>query len=163
MTRETFGALAFGLFGLCACADRIPEPIVIPTTPHISWVITTEDSPANEEEVCRSDPRSPCVLPASAADTKRFATVHLYLHPATTDTKYTGTMHVKFFSGAESKGHEQKIDTTIKAGAPRYSISTTADVTTIPGSYDVRILLNAASTTQRSQHAIQDDIAVTAK
>ena len=163
MTRGALGALAFGLSGLCACAERIPEPVVIPTTPHISWVITIESSPGNEQPGCRSDPRTVCIFTASTAITKRFATVHLYLHPATTDTKYTGTMQVGFFSGAESKGHERKIETFVKAGGPRHGISTTDIVTAIPGSYDVRVLLNAASASQPSLQAIQDHISVTVK
>ena len=158
MTRGIVGVVAIGVLGLYGCAERIPEPTVIPNTPHISWVITTEREQGTEQMVCQSDPRTPCVVPATTVNAKRLATFHLYLHPGASDTKYTGTMQVGFFSGTVQ---QSKIDATVTAGNAPHGVSTTDIVTQRSGSYAIKLELNAVSGTPPSTQVIEDDIVVT--
>ena len=155
--------LALLLVALGGCAQRVPEPAVVPTAPHISWIVTTETNRSSLREVCRSDPRTPCVLPASTAATKQLATVRLFLHPAPTDTTYTGTISASFFHGAAERVHESKIDATVRRGAAPYGTSVTDIVTETAGQYVVRIQLRAGPPGQPDSRPLEDEIAVTVK
>lgn len=102
-------AIFFGFIGAGCGGHRIPEPPgAHPGVPHISWAIHagTADDP-EQLLVCESDPRSECVVGASRKDKPFFATLHLYLHPATSETTYTGTVQVGFFASGPSA---QRID-----------------------------------------------------
>lgn len=84
-----------------------------------------------EQLLCQSDPRTSCVIPVSTPTAKRLATVHLYLHPSSGDTKYSGAMRVGFFNGSETAVHESKVDVLVKATDGPYNVSVTDLVTPV--------------------------------
>lgn len=156
--RQLRVSLVAGAPGAWACAHPIPEPVAVHVTPHISWVISSTESPDGRERfVCRSDPRTSCVVRTSTPETKRLATVHVYLHPAAEDTKYTGTLQVGFFDAAPET-YESKIDSTVSAGDGPRSVSVSDIVTQRPGEYGVTMSLAAKSAKQSQQ--IQDNFRV---
>ena len=108
-------ALAF-IAIIAGCGRKVPEPVPHPPSPHISWEIKVgdQDNP-DKTSVCKSDPRSECVVPATTPGRQALATVHVYFHPATVETKYSGSVQVGFFEGSPA-AHELKIDATVKPG-----------------------------------------------
>ena len=155
-------ALATVLIGSCAsCAERIPEPVVVPTVPHVSWLIAVQTPSSEERTVCQSDPRNECILPVSTVDKRTFATVHLYLHPVKSgETKYSGTMRVGFMNGAASEPHDSKVDSTVSPGDTPTNVSVTGIVTEKPGGYTITISLLATSSSGTSLK-LRDTIDVT--
>ena len=157
-------AVAVVLIAWCAaCAERIPDPIVEPTVPHISWLVEVQTASGQERTVCQSDPRSECVLPASTADNRTFATVHLYLHPVKSgETKYSGTMRVGFLNGTAAEAHDSRVDSTVSRGDSPTNISVTGIVARTTGAYTVAISLVAAPASG-SPLELRDTIPVTVK
>jgi len=157
-------AIAAVLMASCAaCAERIPEPVVVPTVPHVSWLVAVQTASGQERTVCQSDPRSECVLPASTADDRTVATVHLYLHPVKSgETKYKGSMRVGFMNGAAAEPHDSKVDSTARPGDTPTNVSVTGIVTTKPGAYTITISL-VATLASGSPLELRDTIPVTVK
>ena len=147
------------------CADhRVPEPLEVPSTAHISWLITTHRQEGGEEEtVCQSDPRAECVVRAEGEKGGKLATVHLYLHPAPVDTRYQGTMRLEFLIGARGEAGDMRIDATVERGRPPARITVTRRIDSTPGVYSMAISLVAISTTTNDQQEIRDVIPVTVK
>lgn len=123
---------------IAGCGRKIPEPVPHPPSPHISWEIKVgdQDNP-DKTSVCQSDPRSECVVPATTPERQVLATVHVYFHPATVETKYSGSAQVGFFEG--SPAHELKIDATVKPGDSPATNTIYAIVKSQPGTHRVRI------------------------
>ena len=73
---------------IAGCGRKVPEPVPHPPNPHISWEIKVgdQDNP-DKTSVCKSDPRSECVVPATTPERQVLATVHVDFHPATVETK----------------------------------------------------------------------------
>ena len=157
-------ALTSILISSCtACAERIPEPVLIPTVPHVSWLIAVQTPNGQEQTVCQSDPRDECILPASTSANRTFATVHLYLHPVKSgETKYSGTMRVAFMNGAAAEPHDSKVDSTVSPGDTPTNVSVTGIVTQKPGAYTVALSLLATPATAKSLE-LRDTIGVTVR
>lgn len=152
------------LFVTASCAERIPEPVVVPSVSHISWLIASQTREGQERTVCQSDPRTDCVLSAGTADTPAFATVHLYLHPAKSqETKYSGTMQVGFMNGSSAEPHDTTINSTVKPGETPTNVSVTGIVTAKPGVYAVTLAVVARSPGTKGEQSIRETILVTVK
>ena len=108
--------------------------------------------------VCRSEPRTSCVILASTERQQLSATVHLYYHSTRRETKYAGTVQIGFFRGSAA-GHDLKPSFTVKANSLPISQAVSDIVTTIPGHYPVRISVVATVGSGRTQ-TIEDDIQV---
>jgi hypothetical protein len=136
---------AFFLFLTTGCGGhRIPEPSgTHPPEPHISWSIhagTADD--LDQLLVCDSDSRAECVVGASHPERKVFATLHLYLHPASTDTTYTGTVQVGFFGG-DQRSLRIDVKQTIKPGEKPRGSTIYDLLPTEAGTYPMEIALTA--------------------
>ena len=59
-------AVALAVITIAGCGRKVPEPVPHPPNPHISWEIKVgdQDNP-DRTSVCKSDPRSECVVPAT--------------------------------------------------------------------------------------------------
>ena len=145
MDAKTLLALAAIVFLAAACDKRVPVPSgATPGAPHVGWVIMTGDSDNPDREfVCQSDPRTDCVMPASRPDNQAFSDVHLYFHPAATETKYVGTVGIGFFEG--STPHEVKPNVTVKPGAAVARSSVAGIVSSTPGTRALTIAIVADS------------------
>jgi hypothetical protein len=146
------------LFLLSGCAERVPEPVLVPhDVPHISWNIHSGDAEdATPDVICQSDPRTACVVPASREGRKVLATVHMFYHPAATETKYAGTVDVGFFDEV----HDMTPNSTVKPGAKPTHHTITDIVTSKPGTYPLRIAIVATSTQTGQDQNIRDEISV---
>lgn len=111
--RLVLAALALNVALGGARGHRVPEPVSVPKgAPHISWTIGVGGTDEPERtSVCQSDPRAACTLTRSAKE-RTLVTVHFYLHPAATETRYTGSARIGFFDQA----HEITINSTVKPG-----------------------------------------------
>lgn len=147
-----------------SCAERIPEPVLVPSVPHVSWVIASQTREGQERTICQSDPRTDCVLSAGLPDAPAFATVHLYLHPAKRqETKYSGTMQVGFMNGSAAEAHDTNINSTVKAGETPTNVSVTGIVTQQPGVYAVSVAVVATSAASKGEQSIRETISVKVK
>ena len=144
------------------CAERIPEPVVVPSVPHISWLIASHQGDGNEQVVCQSDPRTDCILPVGSANTRRMATVHLYLHPSAIETRYVGTMRVGFMNGSPEP-HDTRVNSTVKPGSSPVNVSVTGLVTSRPGIYPMTLALTAETSTTQHPLDIRRSLSVTVK
>ena len=155
-------ALMAVLISSCAaCAERIPEPVVVPTVPHVSWLIAVQTPNGQERTVCQSDPRNECGLPASTPADRTFATVHLYLHPVKSGaTKYSGTMRVGFLNGSAAEPHDSKLDSSVSPGATPTNVSVTGLVMERPGAYTIALVATSSGGTSV---ALRDTVKVTVK
>lgn len=145
------------LISVSGCAERVPEPVRNSQgTPHISWNIHGGDADSNQKELCQSDPRTECNLPASREGAKSLATVHVFFHPAANDTKYTGTIAVGFFD----ERHEITPNATVKRGGAPVGQSVTDIVTTKPGTYRLHMSIVATNVATGQASKIEDDITV---
>lgn len=152
------------LFVTAACVERIPEPVVVPPLPHVSWLIASQTREGQERTICQSDPRTDCVLSTGAANAPAFATLHLYLHPAKSqETKYTGRMQVGFMNGSAAEPHDTKINSTVKPGETPTNVSVTGIVTRQPGVYAVSVAAVATSAASKGEQPIRETISVTVK
>jgi hypothetical protein len=160
--RSCFIALSIAMVN-AGCAKSVPEPAPHPTTPHISWEIKVGDGDnPDKTSVCQSDPRSQCVVPASTPDHQVFATVHLYFHPATVETKYSGTVQLGLFEGSPA-AHELKIDATVKPDDSPGTNTIYDIVTSKAGTDHVLVLAVATPVPSGRPVTIRDDIIVVVK
>ena len=148
---------------IAGCARKVPEPVPHPANPHISWEIKVgdQDNP-DKTSVCKSDPRSECIVPATTAERQVLATVHVYFHPATVETKYSGSAQIGFFDGS-SAAHELKLDATVKAGDSPATNTIYDVVTRQPGTHRVRIAAVASPVPRGRSANIRDQINVTVR
>ena len=161
---------AHGMFMLlvaaaaAGCAERVPEPVLTPhDVPHISWTIHIGGPQGGRmSAVCSSDPRTPCVLQASTAAQKVFATVHLFFHPAAEDIRYTGVVQVGFF-GDPPEAHVVEPNMRLKAKQPPARHSLSHFVTTRPGTYQMRVVLAATPIRGGRSLGIRDEVTVLVK
>ena len=148
---------------IAGCGKRVPEPTPHPATPHISWKINVgdRDNP-DKTPACQSDPRSSCVIPVSTGDRQVFAMVHLYFHPATVETNYSGSAQVGFFDGSPTV-HEMRLTATIKPGDSPGTNSVYDIVTSKAGTYRVRVAAVATPVPNGRPVNVRDDIVVVVK
>lgn len=145
------------------CRMRVPEPAIHTGSPHLSWIIMRGDRENPDQNfVCQSEPRSDCVIPRSRADAPVFSSVHVYYHPASSDTRYTGSIGIRFFQGAgdQPESHVVRVDTTVKANTAPYHQGVTDLVTDKPGAYSIAIAIDATPITIGSAHQIREDVRV---
>lgn len=164
MRKRSLVTLAVAAVLMASCGKRIPQPAsVAPGTPSISWIIMHGDRDnADREFACQSNPRSECVMPASAPDAQAFSHVYVYYHGAGADTKYTGSFQLGFLQGApEAKAFQANI--TVKKGESITNQSVTGIVTSTPGTYAVTFDLVATQTGAGQSQPIRESISVIVK
>jgi hypothetical protein len=144
-----------------ACAARAPEPVGGRTgAPHIGWVIMSGDADNPDRDfVCQSNPRSECVIPADRPDERVLGHVHVYYHPAATETKYAGSIRIGFFD----EPHEIIPNLTVKPGAKPGNQSVSNFVSSTSGTYTTSFAVVATSTQTGQTQNIREDLTVTVR
>ena len=143
------------------CAKRGPEPVEGHTNaPHVGWVIMSGDRDNPDQDfVCQSNPRSECVVPADRPDARVLSHVHVYYHPASIATKYTGSLEVGFFD----KPHKFDANFTVTPGETAVNQSVTDFVSSKPGVYSLTVAVVATPVPSGAATQIRDQVAVTVK
>ena len=133
---------------VASCATRVPEPVGVPPgVPHISWIIMHGDRDNPDGEfACQSTGPRECVLPVSQSPSSVFADVHLYFHGAGQETTYVGSYRPEFLNSGDAAPHEFPIRTTVKGEEQIVNQSLIGLVTTKPGTYALRLVVDAATT-----------------
>ena len=124
-----------------SCAEhRVPETEPREVLPHVSWELRTGTE--ESRSVCDSTKSStPCVLQASTAQRDSEVTVHLFLHSAATEVRYSGVFQMPFLTtGGLSPAFKQ----TVPAGSRPVGRTITGRVTDKPGTYEMGIDLDVA-------------------
>lgn len=154
-----FGFLTSG----CASGHRIPEPPgAHPNEPHISWSIHAGTAENPEQLlVCDSGPRAECVVGASRPEREVFATLHLYLHPASAETTYTGTVLIGFFGG-DQRAHQLDVKQTVKPGEKPRELTIYDLLPTAGGTFPMDIALKATPASGEPRE-IRETVTVTVK
>jgi hypothetical protein len=106
--------------------------------------------------VCQSNPRSECVLPVDRPDARVLSHVYVYHHPASTETKYTGSIRIGFFD----QPHEINPNITVKPGESPGNQSVSDFVSSKPGTYPMVIAVVATSTQTGQVQNIRDQVSV---
>lgn len=152
--------LTLATFG---CADHARPRSAGPAgTPQVGWVIMSGDRDNPDQDfVCQSLPRSECVVPMSRAGAQVFSHVHIYYHPAATETKYTGSIQIGFFEGTGE--HEFRPDVTVKPGGPAGNQSVVGIVTGKPGTSSLTIAVIAMSPQTGATQEMRDQVRVTVR
>ena len=131
--------------------------------PHITWEIRTGTDIGDEQFVCGSvRPANPCLLQAATPDRRNMTTVHLYLHAAAQPTSYLGVLAVPFVAGSE-KIAEREVNATVERGDQPYGVTVSGLVTSKPGSYALRVRLDATQPNSPTPTRIVEEIPVTVK
>lgn len=153
-------AVTAAMFG---CADHaVPKAAGPPGKPRVGWVIMSGDRDNPDRDfVCQSLPRSECTVPVTRPDARVFAHVHLYYHPAATETKYAGSVHIGFFEGAGP--HQFRPDLTVKHGEAPGNQSVVGIVAAKPGPYALAIAVVATSAPSGATEAIREEVSVTVR
>lgn len=135
-------ATCAALAATLACAGNAPPRSAGPAgVPKVGWVIMSGDRDTPDRDfVCQSEPASECLMPVSRAGAPVFAHVHVYYHPATTETKYTGSVRVPFFDGGT---YEFQPNLLVGARGPVGNQSIVGIVTSKPGTYPLTIAVAA--------------------
>ena len=113
----------------------------------------------NHDFVCQSNPRGDCVIPPSRPDAKVLSAVYFYYHPATIETKYTGSIQIGFFDGSPAS-HVLRPNVTVK---PRESVgnqSVVGIVSSKPGAYTIAIDVAATPTGSGAKKDIREQVQV---
>ena len=153
----TCAAVAAAIVG---CAKRAPEPVGVPAgVPHVSWIIMHGDRENPDADfACQSTGPRTCVLPASRTDARVFSDVHLYFHGAGSDTTYRGTYSVDFLNEGNAAAQTFPIQTNVKGDEEIANHTLTGIVTAKPGTYVLRLALDA--TTATGSTPIREDVPV---
>lgn len=127
-----------------ACGwHRVPHVAPDESRPHITWEIRTGGDLGDDQFVCGStEPSRDCVLPASTQARRSLATVHLYLHAARQPTSYLGVMQVPFIDGA-ARLEDREVSATVPPGSQPVGTTLAGPVTSKPGEYTFKVLLDA--------------------
>jgi len=154
------GAFLLSLFA-AACGTGIPKPVVARTNmPQVGWVIMSGDAENPDRDfVCQSSPRSECVVPVDRADARVLSHLHLYYHPASTETKYTGSIRIGFFD----QPHEINPSIIVKPGESPGNQSVSDFVSMKPGTYPMSIAVVATPTQAGQTQNIRDQVSVIVK
>ena len=151
-------ALILVSLGMEGCARSIPKTAGGPVgAPRVGWVIMMGDRDNPDREfVCYSESPGDCVVPPSRPDDQVFADVHLYYHPAATETKYGGTVQVGFFSSPL----ELRPTFTVKPGSSPANQSVVGIVSGKPGTYPLTIEVAATPTPAGATQQIRQQVTV---
>jgi hypothetical protein len=146
------------------CARSLSGPPSAPAgEPRVSWIIMSGDSDTPDREFsCQSDPRVDCEVPASRPGTQSFSDVHFYFHPTAVETKYTGSIRIGFFEGAE-QSQEVRPNLIVKPGKSVERVSVVGLVTATPGAYVVPIVVEATPIQGGKAQQIRDQVRVIVK
>lgn len=147
-----------------ACGQN-PTPSVQPTgQPQVGWVVMAGDRDTPDRDfVCQSNPRSECVIPASRPNEPTFAHVHFYLHAASADVHFEGTVQVGFLQGQPS-GHVVNVNAVTRAGDDPSHQSVVGIVTDRPGAHPMKIAVDAKPVTgSGAARALHEDVPVTVR
>jgi hypothetical protein len=163
MKRHVLLVAAAGVVAAAGCGMRAPRSAdVAPGTPHVTWVMMAGDRENPDRDyVCQSDPRDPCVMPASRSGEPTFSHVYFYYHPAPAPVTYTGTIRIGFFDGG-APSQEVKPMVTVMPGGRLGNSTAMGIVSSQPGSYGVTFDL-AATSNARVVRQIQDRVDVEVK
>ena len=144
--RQLLSGLAL-ILTIASCATRVPRPAGVPPgVPHISWIIMHGDGDNPDAEfACQSTGPRDCVLPASRSETRVFSNVHLYFHGAGPETTYVGSYRPEFLDSGDASPHEFPLKTTVKGEEQIVNQSLIGVVTTKPGTYVLRLAVEAAT------------------
>ncbi|MEO8256269.1 MAG: hypothetical protein ABI868_02885 [Acidobacteriota bacterium] len=146
--------------GLClpGCTRSIPKPASGPAgVARVGWVVMIGDRDNPDRDfVCYSESPGDCVMPPSRPDGQVFAAVHLYYHPAATETKYAGTIQIGFFSTAL----DLKPDFTVKPNASPGNQGIVGIVSAKPGTYPFTIAVDATPTAVGAPSQIRQQVQV---
>ena len=148
-------AYAVVVAAMSGCARGAPKPVGLPPgTPHVSWIIMHGDSDNPDAEfACQSTGPRECVLPASRPDARVLSDVHLYFHGAGRETTYLGSYRAEFFNAPR----DSPIRTTVRGEEQIVNHSVVGIVTETPGDYQLRLTMDATST---SSTPIREDVPV---
>ena len=113
------------------------------------------DNP-DRDFVCYSESPGECVMPPSRPTEQVFADVHLYYHPAATETKYTGTVQIGFFSSPL----ELRPSFTVKPSTSPGNQSVVGIVSDKPGTYPLTIGVDATPTPAGPARQIREQVSV---
>lgn len=143
------------------CARPIPGPVGgLTGTPRVGWVIMSGDADNPDRDfVCQSSPRSECVVPVDRPDARVLSHLHVYYHPASTETKYTGSIRIGFFD----RPHEINPNIIVKPGESPGNQSVSDFVSMKPGTYPMSIAVVAAPTQAGQPQDIRDQVSVVVK
>jgi hypothetical protein len=148
------------LVGLCmeGCTRPIPKTAGGPVgAPRVGWVVMMGDRDNPDRDfVCYSESPADCVIPPSRPDDQVFADVHLYYHPAATETKYGGTVQIGFFNSPL----DLQPNFTVKPGASPGNQSVVGIVSGKPGTYSLTIGVDATPTPAGATQQIRQQVRV---
>jgi len=152
-----------GLLATVGCASHgVAHVAPDESQPHLSWEIRSGSRDGDAEFVCGSGQQGPpCVLTASSDTRRVLATVHVLLHAAAQPTTYLGFVRAPFLEG-EAERKPSEISATLKPGERPVGTTILGRVTK-PGSYTLRILVDATQPGAPSPVAIGERIEVTVK
>ena len=144
--------------GVEGCARSIPKTAGGPVgAPRVGWVVMMGDRDNPDRDfVCYSESPGDCMMPPSRSNGQVFADVHLYYHPAATETKYTGTIQIGFFKSAL----ELRPSFTVKPTASPGNQSVVGIVSDKPGTYPLTIGVDAAPTQAGATRQIREQVKV---
>jgi hypothetical protein len=120
----------------CGCATTGPlqeggEPV--------SWSISKADSPqGSTETVCEAGEPEPCVLERSTPERPSYARASLHLW-GPSPTTFRGSVLIGFLHDPDPRKYKSEVDLTSKG--QDVNQHTFSRVTSVPGSYSVRIHL----------------------
>ena len=146
---------------LAACAARTrPTAPGAASDPRASWVIRAGGEYGSEREICRSDRGGVCVIPAAFGTRPTNVVVSVFLYPAGNEaTTYKGAFMAGFM-GSAGRGHETKVDYSIKPGQQPSFVSSSGRISAKPGDYEFRMALFAEVSGRRDPHQFQQTIPI---
>ena len=123
----------------------------------VGWVVMIGDRDNPDRDfVCYSESPADCVMPPSRPDAQVFAAVHLYYHPASTQTKYAGTVQIGFFNSPL----ELRPNFTVEPGSSPANQGVVGIVSDKPGTYALTIGVDATPAQPGAPWQIRDQVKV---
>lgn len=164
MPRTSERALLIPFCIATACGGhRVAHVAPDESHPHMTWEIRTGGDVGDDDFVCgSSQPSRKCVLAARTPDRRSLVTVHLYLHAAKEPTSYLGVMQVPFMEGSE-RLTDRKVTVTVPPGSQPVGSTLSGRVTSKPGSYSFKILLEATQATSLKSQRVEEQTTVLVK
>lgn len=152
------------LLPLIGCASHGPvHSAPDESRPHLTWEMRSGGDEGNAELSCgSSQPGKPCVLSASADNTRSLATVRLFVHAAAQPTSYLGFMRVPFF-GSDLDRKLGEVNTTVNPGSRPIGTTVIGRVASKPGNYTLSISVDATQTSGPNPVHLSQDVSVVVK
>jgi hypothetical protein len=116
-------------------------------------------SDADSDFVCQSNPRTECVLLLGDADTELFSNTHFYYHGAGGETKYSGSVQLRFLHGPEDT-QRVPVNITVKRSEEVGRQSVLGRVATKPGAFMMTIDLVATVVDTGKNQSLREDVRV---